>query len=100
MTSMRHCYVVAYDVTDPKRLRQVYKKMCGFGDWLQYSVFRCNLSDVELTLMKEKIGAIINQAEDRLMIVDIGSIDGRAAGAFQFLGAAQAPAPDDGAVIV
>jgi len=98
---MRHRYLVAYDVTDPRRLKRVYKKMCGYGDWLQYSVFRCDLSDVELTLMKEAIGAIINHAEDRLMLVDIGPLEGRATGAFEFLGAsARAPAPAEGAVIV
>lgn len=97
---MRHRYVVAYDVSDPKRLKAVYKKMCGFGDWLQYSVFRCDLSDLELTLMRERIGAIINHAEDRVMIVDIGPVGGRGSGAFQFLGAAGRPAPESGAVIV
>ena len=97
---MRHRYVVAYDVTDPKRLRAVYKRMCGFGDWLQYSVFRCDLSDVELTLMKAAVGAIINHAEDRLMIVDSGRADGRAARAFHFVGVAGEDVPANGAVIV
>lgn len=97
---MRHRYVVAYDVADPRRLKQVYKKMCGFGTWLQYSVFCCDLSDVELTLMKDAIGAIIHHAEDRLMIVDIGPTDGRAERAFEFLGNGRAPEPQTGAVIV
>lgn len=83
---MRHRYLVAYDVSNAKRLRRVHKKMCGFGESLQYSVFQCALSDVELTLMREAIGAIINHAEDRVMIVDIGPLDGRAASAFQFMG--------------
>jgi CRISPR-associated protein Cas2 len=97
---MRHRYVVAYDVTDPKRLRKVYRKMCGFGEWVQYSVFRCSLSDVELTLMKDAIGAIINHAEDRVMIVDIGPVDGRAERAFEFLGEAGRTEWEDGPVIV
>lgn len=85
---------MAYDVSDPKRLRRVYKKMCGFGDWQQYSVFRCDLSDVELTLMKEAIGALIHHGEDRVMIVDIGPLDGRAQAAFQFMGRGQTAAPE------
>jgi CRISPR-associated protein Cas2 len=83
---VRHRYIVAYDVSDAKRLRQTYKKMNGFGDPLQYSVFSCDLSDVELTLMKRAIGAIINHSEDRVMIVDIGPVEGRAVVAFDFLG--------------
>jgi CRISPR-associated protein Cas2 len=97
---MRHRYLVAYDVSDPKRLKRIHKAMFGYGDPVQYSVFRCDLSDVELTLMKDAIGAIIHHAEDRVMIVDIGPVDGRAAVAFQFLGVTRAPAPESGAVIV
>ena len=83
---MRHRYLVAYDISDPKRLRRTFKKMNGFGDPLQYSVFSCDLSDVEQTLMKEALGTIINHAEDRVMIVDIGPVDGRGGVAFEFLG--------------
>ena len=41
---MRKKYVVSYDITDPKRLNQICKKMRGYGDTLQYSVFICDLS--------------------------------------------------------
>lgn len=97
---MRHRYIVAYDVSDPKRLRRTYRRMYGYGTPLQYSVFRCDLSDVERTLMKEAIGAIINHAEDRVMIVDIGPLDGRAGAAFEFLGVNNAPVAEHAAVIV
>jgi len=83
---MRHRYLVAYDICDSKRLRRTFKKMNGFGDPLQYSVFSCDLSDVEQTLMKEALGTIINHAEDRVMIVDIGPVDGRGGVALEFLG--------------
>ena len=33
-------YIVTYDIADPKRLRQVYDTMRGYGTWLQLSVFR------------------------------------------------------------
>lgn len=86
MTAMRHRYLVAYDISEPKRLKRMYKKMCGFGDPLQYSVFQCALSDAELLLMKEALGRIIHHAEDRVLIVDIGPVEGRARMAFQYLG--------------
>lgn len=83
---MRHRYIVAYDVSDAKRLRRVYKKMNGFGDPLQYSVFQCNLSDVEKQRMVEVLTRIIKHDEDRIMLVDIGPVDGRARIAFEYLG--------------
>lgn len=96
---MRHRYIVAYDVSDPKRLRRTYKKMCGYGQALQYSVFQCALSDREVILMKGDLLRIINQDEDRVMIVDVGPVEGRAALAFEFLGVRQ-EAPVAGAAVI
>ena len=74
---MRNVYVISYDISDPKRYRHVYKAMCGHGDPLQYSVFRCELSDVELQQLKETLWPVLNLAEDRIMIVDLGPTEGR-----------------------
>ncbi|SUS04830.1 hypothetical protein DF3PA_310022 [Candidatus Defluviicoccus seviourii] len=38
-------YLVAYDVSAPKRWRRVFKLMKGYGEWLQLSVFRCRLTE-------------------------------------------------------
>ncbi|HUM81972.1 MAG TPA: CRISPR-associated endonuclease Cas2, partial [Methanothrix sp.] len=39
------CYIVSYDIMDPRRLHTVHKTMKGFGEPIHYSVFRCNLTD-------------------------------------------------------
>lgn len=70
---MRRRYLVAYDVSDPKRLRRVFRAMHGFGEPVQYSVFLCDLAHVELQLLRETLSAIINNREDRAMIVDLGA---------------------------
>lgn len=72
---MRHSYIVSYDVSDPKRLRKMYKKMLGFGDRLQLSVFRCDLNDRERVLLQAAVLEIMNQKEDLVMIVDLGPSD-------------------------
>ena len=74
---MRNVFVVSYDIADAKRLRQVYRTMQGAGESLQYSVFRCDLSDVELLRLKENLWSIINLAEDRVLVIDLGPVDGR-----------------------
>lgn len=88
---MRKTYVVAYDVCDQKRLRRVFKKMRGFGDHVQYSVFRCDLSDQERNLMIEALWDLIKHDEDQVLIFDIGPSDGRADGAVRMLGKAKPP---------
>jgi CRISPR-associated protein Cas2 len=85
---MRTRYIVSYDISDPRRLRRVHRAMRGFGDALQYSVFRCDLSASERVLMIEALVALINHREDQVMIIDIGPADGRANGCIETLGRA------------
>lgn len=70
---MRNRYIVCYDVADPKRLNKTYKKMNGYGDPVQYSVFQCELSDMELLYMQDDLREILNLQEDRVLIVNTGS---------------------------
>jgi CRISPR-associated protein Cas2 len=94
----RHRFLVAYDVSDPKRLRRVYKKLNGYGDALQYSVFRCELSPKEKELMVEALWEIIHHKEDRVLIVDLGPARGRGRKAVRFIGRS-VPPPDAGPVV-
>ncbi|GIU81978.1 MAG: CRISPR-associated endonuclease Cas2 [Acidobacteria bacterium] len=73
---MRNRYIVSYDIADGKRWRRVYKKMRGFGDPIQYSVFLCDLLPTERIMMIEALTEIINHKEDRVLIVDVGPAKG------------------------
>lgn len=74
---MRNVYIITYDVALTKRRNKVFRKLKGRGDALQYSVFHCRLTRAELTLLKHELWDILNLAEDRLVIVDLGPQDGR-----------------------
>ena len=65
--------MICYDVCDPIRLRKLYKIMKGFGISWQYSVFFCNLKDKDYVVMYEKIKATVNNAKDRVILVDLGA---------------------------
>ncbi len=69
---MRNRYFVCYDVADSQRLAQMYKKMKGYGDPIQYSIFVCDLSQKEMVLMKGDLKELINEAEDRVLIINSG----------------------------
>jgi CRISPR-associated protein Cas2 len=83
---MRNVFMVAYDIRDDKRLRRVYKTMRGYGDHLQLSVFRCELSPRERAEMIAELSPLIAHDEDQVMIIDIGPADGRANLVFEALG--------------
>ena len=72
---MRRKYVVSYDISDPKRLNRVYRKMRGYGDPIQYSVFFCELSDKEKIILISELNSIINNSTDNVYIFDLASID-------------------------
>ncbi len=88
---MRNRYFVCYDVADAKRLHQTFKKMNGFGDPVQYSVFVCDLSPKERILLVEALTDILNLGEDRVMIIDAGPAKGRGEQCFEVLGKASVP---------
>lgn len=97
---MRNVHLIAYDICEPKRYRKVYKVMCGQGDPLQYSVFRCELSAVELQRLKETLWPILNLSEDRVMIVDLGPADGRGDERIEYWGDPRVTPPQRTATIV
>lgn len=84
--SGQNCYVVSYDIMDPKRLQKVHKTMKGFGAAIHYSVFRCDLTPKGRVELMAALTDLIKHDQDRIMIVDLGPADGRAAQRIEFLG--------------
>jgi len=74
---MRRLYIVTYDISDPRRLRKVFKTMRGFGAHLQLSVFQCDLTAAVRIQMEAALTGIIHHKEDQVLIVDLGPIEGR-----------------------
>lgn len=83
---MRNRYIVCYDISNQKRLAKVYKKMRGFGDPIQYSVFKCDLSASEKVIMLTILNELINHKEDRIMIINLGPSQGRSEDMVEFMG--------------
>ncbi len=85
---MRQTFIVSYDISDPKRLRKVFKAMRGYGDHVQLSVFRCELTRSELLELRGKLSKLINHREDQVMFVDVGPVEGRGSTSISALGRA------------
>lgn len=83
---MRQTYIVSYDISDPKRLRKVFKLMRGYGDHLQLSVFQCELNRRELVELRSRLGDVIHFGEDQVMFVDVGPVEGRGSTSISAIG--------------
>lgn len=69
---MRNVYLICYDVSDPKRLRQVYRILKGAGDAMQFSVFRCELTSLERQQLIAQLWEILDLNHDRLLLANLG----------------------------
>lgn len=82
----RHCYVVTYDISSPKRWRQVYRVMLGFGEHVQLSVFRCDLTESQRTRMRNLLAEELDHSADQVIIVDVGPSRREVVDAIEVLG--------------
>jgi CRISPR-associated protein Cas2 len=96
---MRTRYFVTYDISDDDRRNRVFKALRGFGDHLQYSVFRCDLSERERITLIAALHPLIDHAEDQILMIDLGPTDGRASTCVSSLGRRYLN-PDRGAVVI
>lgn len=92
-------YLLAYDVRDPRRLRRVHHVAKDFGYPLQYSVFVCDLTKVEVLRLKERLSAEIHAGVDSIGLFDLGPPRGRGVDCVEFLGVRRPVPPADEAAI-
>jgi CRISPR-associated protein Cas2 len=97
---MRNVYIITYDVTLTKRRNRVFMKLKGRGDALQYSVFHCRLTKAELFVLRTELWDILNLAEDRLVILDLGPQDGRGELAMDIWGKPIEEIPEPGLAMI
>jgi CRISPR-associated protein Cas2 len=71
---MQHHFIVAYDVTDPARLRKVHRICRNYGDRLQLSVYACRLSDKDRAILTTKLRQIINHEQDQVLFLRLGVV--------------------------
>lgn len=96
---MRRCYLVCYDIRDPKRWRKVFKIMKGHGEHWQFSVFFCVLKDIDRVRMQSKLEEAMNLKDDKAVIIDLGPDEQVARNSATVLGEAL-PEADTGMVVV
>jgi CRISPR-associated protein Cas2 len=64
--------LVAYDVASDSRRAAVFKLLNDFGDWVQFSVFLCEVSDREEVELRSRLTQTIHVQEDSVVLVALG----------------------------
>jgi len=65
-------YLVAYDISSPKRWRRVFKALKRIGNRQQLSVFTIMASAARAKRLKTHLEDLIDPDTDYIMIVDLG----------------------------
>lgn len=76
--AQRRLYVVCYDICGEraeKRWRRVYRAMRAYGEHVQYSVFRCVLTDRQLAELEDALDRVIDHRQDQVLFVPLGLAD-------------------------
>ncbi len=85
-------YLVAYDVSSPRRWRRVHKTLKRAGAWAQLSAFFCRMTEGRCRALERELRGHLNADEDRLIVADLGPAD-QAGKRLSSLGAITLPQP-------
>lgn len=84
-------WLIAYDITDPKRLLRVHRYLSQHAMAQQYSVFRACMSTTQLRRVKTGLARLIDPSEDDVRmyplpaqadVARLGRLDLQARGVF------------------
>jgi len=96
---MRRCYLVCYDIRNPKRLQKVHRIMKGYGEAWQFSVFFCTLKEIDIVRLESALEDEMNLKEDRVIIVDLGGNEDTVRKSIKSIGQ-KLPEPASGVIVI
>jgi CRISPR-associated protein Cas2 len=68
-------FIVAYDISDNRRWRRVFKTMHGYGEWIQLSIFQCRLSRRRRVELETRLRELVKAGEDHVLLIEVGAAD-------------------------
>jgi CRISPR-associated protein Cas2 len=70
MSEQKNWYLICYDIRCPKRWRKAYKLLQGYGESVQYSIFRCALTQRDREKLRWQLEQVLAE-EDRLLLAGL-----------------------------
>ena len=65
---MSTLYIIAYDITanqtSDKRRAKIHKTLCAYGQWTQYSLFECFLSEKQYLELRARLEKYVAATQD------------------------------------
>lgn len=58
--------VISYDISEDKRRTKIHKILKSYGQWMQFSVFECELTDAQYAKLRSRLSKLIKPSEDSI----------------------------------
>jgi CRISPR-associated protein Cas2 len=58
--------VVSYDIPEDKRRTKVHKILKSCGQWMQYSIFECDLTETQYAKLRARFSKLIKPEQDSI----------------------------------
>jgi CRISPR-associated protein Cas2 len=68
MGEIQHLYIICYDIREQKRWRKAYNLLQGYGERVQYSIFRCWLTQRTREKLRWELEKVL-ATEDSLLLI-------------------------------
>jgi CRISPR-associated protein Cas2 len=57
---------ISYDIPEDKRRTKVHKVLKAYGQWMQYSVFECDLTEIQYAKLRSRLNKLIKPDQDSI----------------------------------
>ncbi len=58
--------VISYDISEDKRRTKIHNTLKSYGQWMQYSVFECDLTPTQYAKLRSRLGKLIKPEQDNI----------------------------------
>lgn len=66
-------YIIAYDISDSEKRNEAARLLCRYGKRIQYSVFQCELTPIEMRELAVQLRQTTDEKFDSLHIYPVCS---------------------------
>lgn len=58
--------VICYDISEDKRRTKIHNILKSYGEWVQYSIFECDLTETQYAKLRHRLSKLIENDTDNI----------------------------------
>lgn len=58
--------LVSYDIKEDKRRTKIHNILKSYGEWVQYSIFECELTETQYAKLRYRLSKLIDHDTDNI----------------------------------